>query len=78
MSRSPPTELGAWRIKPGCIQSNTRSRASMLPQSAVGCWVPRPRKDSPAAARIFAPTSRLKATTTGEMSCGTTGRTRRV
>lgn len=37
---------------------------------------PRPRKDSPATARIFAPTSRLKTTTTGEMSCGTMWRTR--
>jgi hypothetical protein len=42
---------------------------------------PRPftfSKDSPAVARIFAPMSRLNATATGEMSCGTMWRTRRV
>ncbi len=38
--------------------------------------MPRPRKDSPAGARIFAPTARLKATTTGEINYGTTWRTR--
>ena len=47
------------------FDKKVRAVASMLPQSAVGGWVPRPRKDSPAVARIFAPTSRLNATTTG-------------
>ena len=56
--------------------TNCRPVASMLPQSAVGGWVPSPRKDSPAVVRILAPTSRLKATTTGESRCGTTWRAR--
>jgi hypothetical protein len=32
--------------------------ASMLPQSAMGGWVPRPRKDSPAVVRNLVPTDR--------------------
>ncbi len=88
ISPDPFTELCNWRIKPGCIQSNTSGSrttcglrmtngcpvANMLPQSAVGGWVPRSRNESHAVARIFAP--RLKATITGEMICGTMWRTR--
>src|SRR6266849_116146 len=58
--------------------TNWRPVASMLPQSAVGGWLPSPRKERPAVARIFAPTSRLKATMTGERSCGTMGRTEAI
>lgn len=39
----------------GLRLATCRPVASMLPQSAVGGWVPRPRKDSPAVARIFPP-----------------------
>jgi hypothetical protein len=39
----------------GLRLATSRPVASMLPQSAVGGWVPRPRKDSPAVARIFPP-----------------------
>ena len=40
----------------GLRMTNCRPAASVLHQSAVGGWVPRPRKDNPA---------------TAEMSCGT-------
>src|SRR5919201_3795991 len=56
--------------------TNCRPVASMLPQSAVGGCVPRPRNDRPAVARIFAPTSRLKATITGDSRWGRTWRRR--
>src|SRR5438105_984680 len=56
--------------------TNCRPVASMLPQSAVGGCVPRPRNDRPAVARILAPTSRLNATMTGDSKCGSTCRPR--
>src|SRR5205823_9959317 len=49
----------------GLSTTNWRPVASMLPQSAVGGWVPSPRNDNPAVANIFTPTSRLNATSTG-------------